>query len=161
MADYAFVTHWHIAAPVERVWDAIYDFKRWPSWWRGVVSVVETKPGDAQGIGGEGIYTWRSALPYTLMFTVRTVRVETHAALGAVVAGDLEGTGLWRFEAEPGGTHVRYDWNVRTTQRWIQRLEPIARPLFIWNHDVIMRWGEEGLRRYVVGAGASKTEREA
>jgi hypothetical protein len=30
-------------------------------------------------------------------------------------------------------------------------LAPIARPLFAWNHDVIMRQGEEGLSRYLRG----------
>jgi hypothetical protein len=26
-------------------------------------------------------------------------------------------------------------------------LAPIARPLFKWNHDVVMHWGGEGLAR--------------
>jgi len=26
-------------------------------------------------------------------------------------------------------------------------LAPIARPLFKWNHDVVMGWGSEGLAR--------------
>ena len=147
MAGYAFVTRWRIAAPLERVWDAIYDFKRWPRWWKGVASVVETKPGDAQGLGGEGVYVWRSVLPYTLTFAVRTTRVERYAALGAAVTGDLEGTGLWLFERADGGTVVRYKWTVQAMRRWMRWWEPVARPLFIWNHDVIMRWGEAGLRR--------------
>jgi hypothetical protein len=26
-------------------------------------------------------------------------------------------------------------------------LAPLARPVFAWNHDVVMRWGGEGLAR--------------
>jgi len=26
-------------------------------------------------------------------------------------------------------------------------LSPLARPLFKWNHDVVMSWGAEGLRK--------------
>lgn len=26
-------------------------------------------------------------------------------------------------------------------------LAPVARPLFAWNHDVVMTWGGEGLAR--------------
>jgi hypothetical protein len=28
-------------------------------------------------------------------------------------------------------------------------LAPVARPFFAWNHDVVMRWGGEGLSRLV------------
>jgi hypothetical protein len=26
-------------------------------------------------------------------------------------------------------------------------LAPLARPVFAWNHDVVMRWGAEGLAK--------------
>jgi hypothetical protein len=41
----------------------------------------------------------------------------------------------------------RYDWNVETTKAWINYLAPIARPVFKWNHDVVMGWGAEGLAK--------------
>ena len=43
------------------------------------------------------------------------------------------------------------DWKVFTTKRSMNLLAPAAGPLFRLNHDVIMRWGEEGLRRRVAG----------
>jgi hypothetical protein len=42
-------------------------------------------------------------------------------------------------------THVRYDWIVDTTKRWMILLAPVARPLFAWNHHAVMRRGQEGL----------------
>jgi hypothetical protein len=33
----------------------------------------------------------------------------------------------------------------------MNRLAPLARPVFGWNHDVVMRWGGEGLARRLGG----------
>lgn len=30
---------------------------------------------------------------------------------------------------------------------WMNWLAPLARPIFEWNHNVLMRWGEKGLKR--------------
>jgi len=30
---------------------------------------------------------------------------------------------------------------------WMNLLAPIARPLFEWNHNVVMNWGAEGLEK--------------
>ena len=35
--------------------------------------------------------------------------------------------------------------NVRTPRVWMNRLAPIARPLFAANHDAVMRQGGTGL----------------
>ena len=40
---------------------------------------------------------------------------------------------------------MTYEWNVRTTKAWMNVIGPVARPLFAYNHDVVMRWGGEGL----------------
>jgi hypothetical protein len=61
--------------------------------------------------------------------------------------GNLEGTGHWRLFEHQGVTAVTYEWNVRTTKRWMKLLGPLGRPLFEYNHDVVMRWGGEGLAR--------------
>jgi hypothetical protein len=43
-------------------------------------------------------------------------------------------------------TAVTYEWNVRTTKAWMNALAPVARPVFAFNHDYVMRRGGEGLR---------------
>jgi Polyketide cyclase / dehydrase and lipid transport len=147
MAKYRFVTNWHVTAPIESVWNEIYHSEFWPTWWKGVESVVELTRGDRDGIGGIRRYTWKSRLPYKLTFDMRTVRVEPLSTIEAVATGELEGKGLWQFSVDRTGTVARYDWEVQTTKLWMNMLSPLARPLFKWNHDVVMGWGAEGLRK--------------
>jgi hypothetical protein len=71
--------------------------------------------------------------------------------------GELSGTGRWRFAQEGEATRVRYEWDVRTTKPWMNLLAPLARPLFKWNHDVVMEWGAQGLARRL---GAERPGRE-
>lgn len=147
-AEYSFVTHWRLRAPVDEVWDAISHSERWPSWWRGLERVEELKPAvEASGVGSLRRYTWKSRLPYRLTFDLRVTRVEPLVLMESEAHGELEGRGLWRFSREGGVTVARYDWNVRTRIGWMNGLAPVAKPLFRWNHNVVMRWGGEGLAR--------------
>ncbi len=147
MTGYAYVTVWRVEAPIDRVWDAILHSERWPAWWKAVVKVEELEPGDASGIGNVRRLTWRTRLPYGFAFSTRSVRIEPPHVLEALATGDLDGTGLWRLREEGSATLVRYDWQVRTTKGWMNLLAPLARPLFDYNHKVVMRWGAEGLAR--------------
>jgi len=112
-----------------------------------VESVVEVRKGDEGGVGSIHRYTWKSKLPYRLSFDMQTTRVEPPLLLEGKAIGELEGRGLWRLSTEGSETIVRYDWNVATTKRWMNLISPIARPLFEWNHNVVMSWGAEGLRK--------------
>ena len=145
MSTYNFITIWRVAAPIDNVWNEIYHASEWPTWWRGVESVVELRKGDDNGVGSVYRYTWKSKLPYRLSFDMQTTRVEPPLLLEGIAIGELEGRGLWRLATEGSETIVRYDWNVETTKRWMNLLAPIARPLFDWNHDVVMGWGAAGL----------------
>ena len=60
-------------------------------------------------------------------------------------SGELEGVGIWRFYEGAAGTAVVYSWDVSTTRAWMNRLAPIGRPAFAWNHDYVMRNGARGL----------------
>jgi uncharacterized protein YndB with AHSA1/START domain len=147
MAEYRFLTTWLLDAPRERVWEAIHDQKAWPSWWRGVEEVIELEPGDADGLGSFSRLTWRSFIPYDLVFEARTTRVERPHLLEGQVDGELAGIGRWRLFEHDGATAVLYEWNVRTTRAWMNLLAPIARPIFAWNHDWVMARGGEGIAR--------------
>ena len=147
MADYSFVTLWRFRAPLAPVWDLIYHSDRWPEWWRGVERVEKIEPGDAEGIGGVHRYTWKSKLPYRLAFDMRLTRVEPPSLIEGEALGELSGTGRWQLTQDGGVTRVRYDWNVSTTKPWMNLLAPVARPVFKWNHDVVMNWGAECLAR--------------
>lgn len=148
MSNYAFVTNWDFDAPLDHVWELIEAADKWPEWWKGVLSVTEISPGDENGIGSIRRTAWKSALPYKLEFDTEILRIERHRLIEARAFGELDGLGLWQFEAlTENRTHVRYDWTVKTTKAWMNILAPVAKPFFRWNHDTIMRWGEEGLRR--------------
>lgn len=148
MSDYEFVTIWNLDAPIERVWDEIKHSEKWNEWWKGVLRVVELKPGDEDGLGSIRRSTWKSALPYTLEFDSEIVRIDHLKAIEARAFGELDGSGLWQFFDEGAGkTRVQYDWRVKTTKKWMNALAPIAKPFFRWNHNVIMGWGEQGLRK--------------
>ena len=141
------MTTWLLEAPRDDVFQAIWDSERWPSWWRGVESVVKLEEGDEEGVGSLGRYVWKSRLPYRLEFETRTTRVERPHLLEGQADGELAGTGTWRVFEQGGLTAVVYDWNVRTTAPWMNVLAPVARPFFRWNHDVVMGWGGEGLAK--------------
>jgi Polyketide cyclase / dehydrase and lipid transport len=146
MADYRFLTTWCIDAPIERVFEAIDDAASWPRWWKGVTRADLVEEGDADGVGRLWRFTWRSRLPYDLSFDSRVVRREPPHLLEGHADGELVGVGRWRLYDGPG-TAVVYEWNVRTAREWMNRAAPVARPLFAWNHNAVMRQGGEGLAR--------------
>ena len=147
MAAYEFVTIWRVYAPIEKVWNEIYYSEHWPEWWRGVEEVTELREGDDLGVGSIRRYVWKSLLPYRLSFDVETVRVEPPNVLEGRAFGELKGTGLWTISENGDKTQARYDWKVDTTKEWMNILAPLARPVFKWNHDIVMSWGARGLEK--------------
>ena len=149
MKQFSLITHWHLDAPIERVWDALTKPEEWSRWWRYVHAVVELEKGDAQGIGTLRRYTWSSRLPYRLSFEMRTTALEHPTFIEGVAAGDLIGTGRWRLDSLDKGTHVQYEWTVVAGKKWMRAFAPMLAPMFAWNHDQVMREGERGLARHL------------
>jgi uncharacterized protein YndB with AHSA1/START domain len=147
VADYEFLTTWCLTAPIDRVFDVLHDEASYPQWWKGVKSVEILEPSGDGGVGQLARYSWRSVLPYTLTFDARVSRVEKPYLMEGQARGELEGVGLWRLYEGPDGTAVVYSWNVRTTKAWMNALGPLPRPVFRWNHDLVMRQGGVGLAR--------------
>jgi Polyketide cyclase / dehydrase and lipid transport len=149
MKRYALVTQWHLEAPIERVWNAIYDVAAWPQWWPYVLAVEELEPGDDSGVGAVRRYTWSSRLPYRLSFNMRSTVVEPPHLLAGDAVGELTGVGRWTLGAEGPITRVRYDWEVATSRVWMNALAPLMAPVFRWNHGQVMAAGARGLARYL------------
>jgi hypothetical protein len=147
MARYSFLTTWAFEAPLGPVWDAIYDTCAWPRWWDGVRRADELVARGPDGVGGVSRFTFRSRLPYDLTFEMRSTRVERHVLMEGVASGELVGVGTWRFARVGHLTVVAYAWEVETAARWMSLLAPVARPIFGWNHDHVMRSGAHGLAR--------------
>lgn len=146
-SHYSFVTHWELKVPLEDVWNAIYDSLEWPDWWKGVQSVVEIQPNDESGVNGIRAYTWKSALPYQLTFSMQLTEKEPLKRLKGIAFGELEGTGEWHFSEKEGIVHVRYDWNIVTNKKWMNTFAFLLKPVFKFNHNVVMHWGGEGLAK--------------
>ena len=138
---YSFLTTWLLECPQTQVWRALREAESWPAWWRGVQRVTELVPDERY------LIAWRSRIPYELEFEFAVKDLDEPCSMFGVATGELEGTGHWRLFEHAGVTAVTYDWNVRTTRRWMKALAPIARPVFEYNHNVVMRWGGEGLAR--------------
>ena len=110
-----------------------------------MVAAERLAEGDERGIGQRGLYVWRGAVPYAVEFEIRSTRVERPHLLEGTASGGLEGTGSWRLYEDDGVTTVVYQWNVRTTKRWMNALAPLGGPLFRWNHNWVMRNGATGI----------------
>ena len=117
------------------------DAERWPDWWRGVQRVTVLAPEQRY------LIAWRSRIPYELEFEFDVQEIDPPCCMIGEATGELTGTGRWRLFEDGGITAVTYEWDVRTTKTWMNLLAPVARPVFAHNHNVVMRWGGEGLAR--------------
>ncbi len=145
--QYSFLSHWKIKAPIDTIWQLIYDSEKWPEWWDGVISVVETNKGDTRGIGSLRSYKMRSPMSYTLSFNMElTERIDLQLLKGNA-SGDLVGTGAWTFKQTGEETDVQCHWQVSTTKWWMNMFAFILRPVFHYNHAAVMRKGAESLAR--------------
>lgn len=149
MGGYSFYSLWIVKAPIERVWDVISKPEEYPTWWMHVVSTLKLKEGDPEGVGTYVRSRWTTALPYSFEFETEAMRVEKPHLLEVAARGELDGTGLWELSADGELTTIRYYWRVQPSQPWMQRVGPVARPAFAWNHAVVMQSGGEDLARYL------------
>ena len=134
-------------APLEEVWNIIYNSLKWPQWWKGVKSVVEIQKNDANGINGIRKYTWGRYLPYELNFTMRLTENQPLKKLKGEAFGELEGTGEWFFTEHNGVVHVRYNWDIVTNKKWMNTFAFLLKPVFKFNHNIVMHWGGKGLAK--------------
>lgn len=144
ISRYGFLSTWCLDAPIDDVWRVLGDSLGYPNWWAAVRSVEPLAPGDDDGVGRVDRFSWRGRLPYTLHFDMCVTHVEPGRLIQATATGELEGVGTWRLYAG-AGTAVIYDWRVHTTPTWMNVVGPLARPVFAWNHDLVMRQGARGL----------------
>ncbi len=145
--QYSFLSHWRIKAPIDDVWQLIYDSEKWPEWWYGVESVVETRKGDTRGIGSIRSYKMRSPMLYTLSFNIQLTERTDLKLLKGYASGELVGTGAWTFQQTGEEIDVQCHWQVITTKWWMNIFAFILRPIFQYNHAAVMRNGANCLAR--------------
>jgi hypothetical protein len=144
------VSDWHFDTPIERIWPELIRPDDWPQWWRAVKQVQLVRDGDRNGVGAVRRFTWGTALPYTLSFEMTATRIVPMRLIEGEARGELDGTGRWTLTREGEGTHVRYQWVVEVTKPWQVTLAPLLRPVYAWNHNIVMGWGFEDLKTYLI-----------
>jgi len=156
VTEFVLVSHWHLDAPIRRVWDALHEPTGWPRWWPFVAAVEKLQGGDAEGVGARYRFHWTSRLPYSIRLVTQVIEVTRPKRIRASAAGDLQGEGTWRLAERDGGTDVEYIWRVNLDRAWMRLFAPLMRPVFAWNHNAVMAAGEEGLRQFLRDNGAAR-----
>lgn len=151
------VSDWRLDAPMEEVWQVLSDAERWPAWWPCVEAVEKLDPGEPTGEHSVWRYTWKTMLPYKLQLELCVTRIEAPVLLEADVSGDVSGRGVCRLDRQDNRTIVRYEWNVRICRSWMRWFAPIARPLFLWNHRMVMKQGAVHLAAWLAQHGGKPT----
>jgi hypothetical protein len=141
--NYVFRSQWQLAADPDRVYAVLADVETYPQWWPQVRSTrrVDDTSGEV---------TCRSLLPYDLVFVLhRDLEDPERRVLRARMTGDLVGTSQWTVTADGDGSLAVFDEDVAVGKGGLRAAGRVLRPALRFNHDLMMRAGERGLRRYV------------
>lgn len=147
MTDFALTTLWTIPASIERCWFCLLEKERWPQWWPYVDKVEQLHLGDPAGIGNRCRYYWHTSLPYRLTVEITVVELLPFEFIRFCAEGDLRGQGACRLYTREQHTCLEFDWNVYITRPWMNHIATIAAPIFIWNHQRVMKKGEQSFIR--------------
>ncbi|MGH2375144.1 MAG: SRPBCC family protein [bacterium] len=153
LTEYHFSEQWFVDAPIEEVWPVIRKVANYPSWWTEFLEA--TKRNDIDGPGGIVAVHVKAALPYHMYFDIEAVREEPPRIAEVRVRGDLNGSMHWTLASEGSGTRLHFEETVMTGKKLLNVLAPLFKPLFAWNHEIMMTHGEEGLRRLFAQRQAS------
>jgi hypothetical protein len=142
--DYRFRSLWSVRATTSRVFDALVDLANYPAWWPDIRTVTRLDDDTAEVV-------CRSILPYVLTF--RLHRAEENPAQGRMrvdMTGDLVGyvQGVVA-EHRTAGALLAISQRVVVTKPLLRMFAPVARPLFLANHALMMRRGQRGFRAYL------------
>jgi len=140
-AQYVFRSEWRIDAGPDEVYKVLQDVEGYPTWWPQVVGArwLDADSGEVR---------CRSLLPYELSFVIRRELEDPQdRVLRARLDGDLAGHSQWTVTARDGGSLAVFDEEVDVHKRLVRAAGRFVRPALRFNHDVMMRSGEKGLRR--------------
>jgi hypothetical protein len=127
------------------VFPVLAELETYPAWWPGMRRVRRL---DETTFDTEV----RSVLPFSLVFRTLTTRQDpTAGVLQADLRGDLEGFSRWTITAVQGGCQAVFEEDVIANKLLLRVLAPLARPIFRWNHALLMNRGERGLPVFLAG----------
>jgi Polyketide cyclase / dehydrase and lipid transport len=145
LRHYRFSSVWFVDARPEDAFDVLSDLGDYPKWWPEVREIWRIDDDTVEARA-------RSLLPYDLRFTMRRGRQDRDAGvLQTDMTGELEGYSRFTISPAGHGSRLLFEEEVVTNKASLNRLAPIARPAFKWNHSLMMRHGLAGLRTYLAG----------
>lgn len=140
---FVFRSEWRLPAAPARVYDVLAEVESYPRWWPQVRRAHRI---DATS----GELTCRSLLPYDLVFVMQQeVQDPRDLILRATMTGDLSGTSQWTVTADGDGARAVFDEDVAVGSGLLAAAGRLFRPALKFNHDLMMRAGERGLRAYL------------
>lgn len=144
---YHFLTEMSLSAPPAEVERVLRDVTAWPTWWRWARRVERVNHVPSGTVGARYRNQIRTPMLYGFTYETEIIGV-ADGRIRLDATGDLEGMGVFEYESlEAGGAYLRFSWLVQTSRRWMNLVGPLARPVFTWNHDLLMTDFARGLAR--------------
>jgi uncharacterized protein YndB with AHSA1/START domain len=145
---YEIESRWRVLGAIGDVYAVLTDAEALPRWWpEAYAKVAIVTEGDpATGAGRITDIVTRGLLPYDVTWRLEVLETWEPELIRVKASGDVIGLGTWRLTESDGAVELRYLWQVRVGKPWMQKLELLLKPLFVWNHNWVMRRGEQGLR---------------
>jgi uncharacterized protein YndB with AHSA1/START domain len=144
VSRYQFRSEWQLPAEPGYVYEVLADVESYPHWWPQVRRARRIDD-------GSGELTCRSLLPYDVVFVMRReVEDAEQLVLRARLEGDLNGTSQWTITPQDGGTRAVFDEDVSIGSGKLRAAGRLFRPALRFNHDLMMRSGERGLRQHLL-----------
>ena len=145
--QYEFLSRWRVEGTCGEVADVLGDPLALARWWPSVyLSVEETRPPDAQGLGRRVRLRTKGWLPYTLLWELEVAESRYPRGLTIIASGDFDGRGVWTFEQDGSFVDITYDWRLRADKPMLRYLSFLLKPVFEANHRWAMVQGEESLK---------------
>ncbi len=150
MANYKFSTVWNIKAPIEKVWDALFDIPKISDWWHSIIKVDETIKGFENGTGSLSHYTLKGFLPHQIKFCTMNSEVVFHKLIVGEIYGDIKGSIRWEFVKDKDhNTTVICTFKIHDTKPLTYFSGFLLFPLYKKNFRFIFKRGEENLNSYL------------
>lgn len=128
-------TH-RFGVPLERLWDAVNDVRRFPAWWSWLrdfeTNGDELRPGlimRAQVV---------PPVPYTMQVTVEIERATPMQLIRADVRGDLVGPACLGLREAADGSEITVRWEVEMRRPAMRAAARVARPMLVWGKDRVV-----------------------
>ena len=144
---YEIVSRWYVPGAIDDVYAVLTDAEALPRWWpEAYAKVTVVADGAEDGVGRITDITTRGVLPYDVAWRVEVVETRRPELIRVQASGDVIGLGTWQLAQNGDGVDLSYLWRVRVGKPWMRHVEFLLKPLFVWNHNWVMRRGEAGLR---------------